>query len=87
MKVLGIDCTTKFTNIGIVSDGAVLSEISLELGRQQSSRLPLLVEDMLSDLSIEISELDLVAAANGQDITPGSGPAWHTQLHWLRRLE
>ncbi|MCK9437693.1 MAG: tRNA (adenosine(37)-N6)-threonylcarbamoyltransferase complex dimerization subunit type 1 TsaB, partial [Synergistaceae bacterium] len=65
MKVLGIDCTTKFTNIGIVSDGAVLSEISLELGRQQSSRLPLLVEDMLSDLSIEISELDLVAAANG----------------------
>lgn len=65
MKVLGIDCTTKFTNIGIVSDGAVLSEISLELGRQQSSRLPLLVEDMLSDLSIKISELDLVVAANG----------------------
>ncbi len=43
----------------------MLSEISLELGRQQSSRLPLLVEDMLSDLSIKISELDLVAAANG----------------------
>ena len=65
MKVLGIDCTTKFTNIGIASEGALLSEISLELGRQQSSRLPLLVEEMLTDLSIDISELDLIAAANG----------------------
>lgn len=65
MKVLGIDCTTKFTNIGITSYGGVLSEISLELGRQQSSRLPVLVEEMLSSLSIEISELDLIAVANG----------------------
>ncbi|MDD4159505.1 MAG: tRNA (adenosine(37)-N6)-threonylcarbamoyltransferase complex dimerization subunit type 1 TsaB [Synergistaceae bacterium] len=65
MKVLGIDCTTKFTNIGITSDGTVLSEVSLELGRQQSSRLPILIEEMLSDLSMDISELDLIAAANG----------------------
>ena len=54
MKVLGIDCTTKFTNIGIASEGALLSEISIELGRQQSSRLPLLVEEMLTGLSIDI---------------------------------
>ncbi len=65
MKVLGIDCTTKFTNIGIASEGALLSEISLELGRQQSSCLPLIVEGMLLKLSIDISELDLIAAANG----------------------
>lgn len=65
MKVLGIDCTTKFTNLGIASKGAVLSEMSLELGRQQSSRLPVLVEEMLSDLSIDLSELDLISVANG----------------------
>ncbi|HAH68192.1 MAG TPA: tRNA (adenosine(37)-N6)-threonylcarbamoyltransferase complex dimerization subunit type 1 TsaB, partial [Synergistaceae bacterium] len=51
MKILGIDCTTKFTNVAIASDGAVLSEASLELGRQQSSSLPLIVEKMLSDSS------------------------------------
>ncbi len=65
MKVLGIDCTAKVTNIGIASDGKILSEISLELGRQQSSRLPLLVEEMLGSLSMDLSDLDLIAAANG----------------------
>ena len=65
MKILGIDCTTKFTNVAIASDGAVLSEASLELGRQQSSRLPLIVEKMLSDSSVKMSELELIAAANG----------------------
>lgn len=65
MKILGIDCTTKFTNVAIASDGAILSEVSLELGRQQSSQLPLIVEKMLSDTSVKISELELIAAANG----------------------
>ena len=63
MKILGIDCTTKFTNVAIASDGAILSEVSLELGRQQSSQLPLIVEKMLSDTSVKISELELIAAA------------------------
>lgn len=65
MKILGIDCTTKFTNVAAVSDGAVLAEVSLELGRKQSSLLPLIVERVLSESSMKLSELELIAAANG----------------------
>ena len=65
MKILGIDCTTKFTNVAAASDGAVLAEVSLELGRKQSSLLPLIVERVLSESSMKLSELELIAAANG----------------------
>ncbi len=65
MKILGIDCTTKYTNVAVTSDGAVLAETSLELGRSQSSRLPLIVEEVMSESKMNISELDLIAAANG----------------------
>lgn len=65
MITLGIDCTTKSTNIGIASDGIILGETNLELGRQQSAKLPLLVERLLDETSTSLAEINLIAAAKG----------------------
>ncbi len=65
MIVLGIDCTTKHTNIGLVDGEKVLGEISVELGRQQSQKLPLLVEKLLEDSLIKLKDINYIAAANG----------------------
>ena len=65
MPVLGIDCTSKSTNVGISSEGVILAETNIELGRQQSAKLPLIVDDLISGLSITLSEINLIAAAKG----------------------
>jgi len=65
MPVLGIDCTSRSTNVGISADGIILNEINADLGRQQSSKLPLLVEGLLSELSMDISEIEFIAVAKG----------------------
>ncbi len=65
MPVLGIDCTTRSTNIGISSEGIILDEINIELGRLQSTKLPLLVEDLMSNLSMVLSEIELISVAKG----------------------
>lgn len=65
MLVLGIDCSTKWTNVGVADGGEVLAEINLELGRAQSSELPLLVDRVLSEAGADMRGLGLIAAANG----------------------
>lgn len=65
MFVLGIDCSTKRTNVGISRDGQVLADINLDLGRAQSSKLPILIGDALSAVKIGMRELSLIAVANG----------------------
>lgn len=65
MIVLGIDCSTKWTNVGVSSGGEVLAEFNLELGRAQSSRLPLLVKEALAAAKTEIGKLGLIAVTNG----------------------
>lgn len=65
MLVLGIDCSTKWTNVGVADGGEVLAEINLELGRAQSSQLPLLAARVLSEAGADMRGLGLVAVANG----------------------
>jgi len=65
MTVLGIDCTTKSTGVGISRGKEILGEINVELGREQSSKLPLLVSDLLLAAKITLSDIDLIAAAKG----------------------
>lgn len=65
MLVLGIDCSTKWTNVGVSDSGAALAEINLELGRAQSSELPLLVDRVLSEAGADMRGLGLIAVANG----------------------
>lgn len=89
MLVLGIDCSTRWTNAGLSRDGEVLSEINLELGRAQSSELPLLVESILSDAEIKMSELDLIAVANGPGYYTGirTGVAYAAALAKALRIK
>lgn len=72
MLVLGVDCSTKWTNVGVSRDGEVLAEINQELGRAQSSRLPLLVSEALTAANAEIHEISLIAVA--------SGPGYYTGI-------
>lgn len=65
MIVLGIDCSTKWTNVGVASNGEVLAEVNLELGRSQSSRLPSLVEQTLEEAQTAIADIELIAVGNG----------------------
>ena len=65
MIVLGIDCTTKWTNIGISDNDTVLGEINEELGRKQASQLPLMVEKLTETCSLTLSDVDVIAAASG----------------------
>lgn len=65
MIALGIDCSTKLTNVGLSQDGVVLQEVNLELGRQQSAKLPVLIEQVLNESGVRFADLDLIAAACG----------------------
>lgn len=42
-----------------------MGEISLELGRQQSAKLPLMVKELLSTLAMSLNEIELISVANG----------------------
>lgn len=89
MIVLGIDCSTKWTNVGIASNGEVLAEANLELGRLQSSRLPYLVEQILDEAKIDIADIELVAVANGPGYYTGirAGVAYAAGLAEALKIE
>jgi tRNA threonylcarbamoyladenosine biosynthesis protein TsaB len=65
MIVLGIDCSTKGTNVGVARNGTIISEHNVSIGRRQSAELPRLVEKTLSDAGIDLRELDLIASSSG----------------------
>ncbi|NLO55548.1 MAG: tRNA (adenosine(37)-N6)-threonylcarbamoyltransferase complex dimerization subunit type 1 TsaB [Thermovirga sp.] len=68
MKVLGIDCSTGWTGVGLFLDGAVTVDVNYFVGRKQSSLLPILVEDALERTALAPVSLDAVAVTVG----PGS---------------
>ena len=37
---VGIDCTMRWTNVGLVREGELLAELNADLGRDQASMLP-----------------------------------------------
>ncbi len=82
MTVLGIDSTTKFTNIGLARCGEIIAETGLELGRTQASKLPLLTEELLVSASVGINSLEALAVANGPGYYTGirTGVAYSTAL-------
>lgn len=89
MIVLGIDCSTKWTNVGVASNGEVLAEVNLELGRSQSSRLPSLVAQTLDEAKIAITDIELVAVANGPGYYTGirTGVAYAAALAEALKIE
>lgn len=82
MITLGIDCSTKWTNVGITKDGTVLGETNRELDRQQSSLLPILTEELLVKNKIDFNDIGQIAVAVGPGYYTGirTGVAYASAL-------
>lgn len=64
-KILAIDCSNRFTCIGLVDGQRRISEINLDLGRSQASQLPLCVDFILKSSGVSLREIDFIAATVG----------------------
>ncbi|MEG1501780.1 MAG: tRNA (adenosine(37)-N6)-threonylcarbamoyltransferase complex dimerization subunit type 1 TsaB [Synergistaceae bacterium] len=82
MNVLGIDCCTRITNLGLVSNGEILSEINLDLKRKQSEMLPNLVYNLLKSNNLKLNDIDLISVTNGPGFYTGirTGLSYSTSL-------
>lgn len=67
-SILSIDCCTEWTSIGLLVDGAVRGEVNMNVGRRQSTLLPLFVERLLETFSMTPRDIALFAVTTG----PGS---------------
>lgn len=63
--VLGIDCSTRKTNVGLARDGKAIGEINLDMGRGQASALPLITEKLLSFINLDLNMIDGIAVTVG----------------------
>ena len=68
MVVLGIETSTPVCSVALAEEDRVLAAYSLNLGIHHSERLLPMVQRILADKGLEVSELDGVAVASG----PGS---------------
>lgn len=65
MNILGIDCSTRWTNIGLAVDGMIVGDINMSIGRRQSSLLPSLVTQILSNSGFALDSVDAVSVTSG----------------------
>jgi len=63
--ILGIDCSTRRTNIGVAHFNKPVGEMNLALGRDQARELPNLVSTLLNYLKFDLADLDAVAVTVG----------------------
>ena len=63
--VLAIDCCSRWTNVGCSCNGTVLGELHLNIGRNQSSQLPLVVEGLLRSIDKTLQDVDFIAVTTG----------------------
>ena len=68
MIVLGIDASSDAAAVGLVSDGVLLCEYTLNNGKNHSVKLLPMIEEMLHSTGVSFSEIDAYACGVG----PGS---------------
>ncbi len=68
MLILGIDSTSDAATAALVSDGVLLCEYTQNQKKTHSVKMLPMVEEMLNDLDVELSEIDVFACGIG----PGS---------------
>lgn len=68
MKVLGIDTSTLMTTCAVMEDERLLGEFSLSLDMSHSEALVPMIQQLMDNLKLKISDMDLFAVAAG----PGS---------------
>ena len=62
---VGIDCTMRWTNVGLVREGELLAELNADLGREQASMLPELVAQLLAFKTCTLQEVTQIAVTVG----------------------
>lgn len=68
MKILGIDTSTQVASVAVIDENIVIGEFTINTKKTHSQKIMPMVESLLFDLDIDISEIDRIAVANG----PGS---------------
>ena len=64
MKMLAVDCCLKLTGVALMTDDVFDSE-QYDLGRRQSSELPLMTERILRRNGLSFGDVDYVALTSG----------------------
>ena len=65
LKILAINSSTKITGIALSSGGKILSQIKKDFGRKQSSELPFICEEFLTQNNLSWQNLNYIALTNG----------------------
>ncbi len=68
MRILAIDTAAQTASAAVIDGGSVMAECSINHKKTHSQKLMVIIERMMSDLELDISDIDLFAAAEG----PGS---------------
>jgi len=68
MKILGIDTSTQVASVAVMDENIVIGEFTINTKKTHSQKIMPMLEKLLFDLDIDISEIDRIAVANG----PGS---------------
>lgn len=69
MKILGIDTSTKFCNLGLIEDGDIIIEYAINgLKKKHSSILLPAIKDLLETIDLKMEEINGIAVSIG----PGS---------------
>lgn len=65
LNILGIDCSTRWTNVGVAVDGKIVSDANMLIGRRQSSLLPALVTQIILNSGVPIESVDAISITSG----------------------
>ena len=65
MNILAVDCCLKLTGAALSVDGRAVGSFQGDLGRKQSSELPLMCERLMKSANLAWNELDYIALTNG----------------------
>ncbi len=68
MKTLALDTATAAASVAVVEDGKMLGVMTLNLKKPHSQKIMVVMKDLLDQLELKMSDIDLFAAAHG----PGS---------------
>lgn len=68
---LGIDCSMRWTNIGVSDETGVLGEINVHAGKEQAGMLPCMVDDLLRARKLRLSDITAIGVAVGPGFFTG----------------
>ncbi len=82
MKILAVDTSSFPASVGICDDGVILGEYVIRNQRKHSQNIMVMIERLLSDLSVDISQIDVFAVTVG----PGSFTGLRIGISTVRAL-